>query len=76
LGSPQRGHGTKLGTLFFITCARRIAERDLDCLLFGTAMDRCLSFFYEFESFSLASAANGAVAAGCALHVQADRFRF
>jgi hypothetical protein len=44
----------------------------LDCLLFGTAMDRCLSFFYEFESLSFASAANGAVAAGCALHVQAD----
>jgi hypothetical protein len=42
-GSPQRGQGTKFGTGFFITCARRIAERDLDCLLFGTAMGRNLS---------------------------------
>jgi hypothetical protein len=33
-GSLQRGHGTKCGTGRFMTWARRIAERDLDCFRF------------------------------------------
>jgi hypothetical protein len=44
LGSAQRGQGRKWGTGCFITCARRMAERDLDCLLFGTAIDPSFRF--------------------------------
>src|SRR3954453_15633488 len=44
-GSPQRGQGMKCGMGCFITWARRMAERDFDCFLLGTAMLLSSSIF-------------------------------
>src|SRR6187551_1688044 len=66
LGSPQRGHGMKFGTAFFITCARRIAERDLDCLRFGTAIVRTFLLSRGGQSLILPSAASPPALAGVA----------